>query len=345
MIKERNISLDVARIFGALAVIMIHTSGVFLVGYGEASTEFAVGNIFDSISRFGVPLFVMISGALMLDENKEISLHKLFDRNIKNIVLLLILWSAFYDIVYNIVFALWKEKELNVKNIIYSFIMGQTHMWYLYMLVGLYLITPFLRSFVRKENRKMVMLFIVISLLSQFTRPTLEKLTLIWEEFGYLSEFIDKFSLQFFCGYTAYYLMGWYIVHIGFEKKRRYCIYLVGIISICVTILYVQITKNYNAAYSNVSILIFMYSIAIFLVLNNITIKNEEHNVILLLSNLSFGVYMFHPFVKKIVGNAMINCRIPLLTLGVFFVEICVISFGGCYIISKVPIIKKCIRM
>jgi len=90
--KERNSALDITRIIAVLAVIMIHVSSKFVVSYDISSVEFLCGNIFDSISRIGVPLFVMISGALMLDEERNVNIKQ----NIKSVVCLLLFWSIVY---------------------------------------------------------------------------------------------------------------------------------------------------------------------------------------------------------------------------------------------------------
>mgnify|MGYP002518752370 CR=1 FL=1 len=68
--KSRNLSLDCVRIVAVLAIVMIHLSASYL-NYGVSSPMFLWGNIFDGLSRVGVPLFVMVSGALMLDEKKR----------------------------------------------------------------------------------------------------------------------------------------------------------------------------------------------------------------------------------------------------------------------------------
>lgn len=70
--RERNSRLDIIRIVAVLAVIMIYTSANFVTSFDVFSTEFIGGNIFDSLLRIGVPLFVTISGSLMLDENRNI---------------------------------------------------------------------------------------------------------------------------------------------------------------------------------------------------------------------------------------------------------------------------------
>ena len=77
--NNRIISYDVMRIFAAVAVVMIHSVAEFIKDCPVMSIDYAVMNIIDSITRFSVPLFVMISGALILDEEKEFSMKKCQD--------------------------------------------------------------------------------------------------------------------------------------------------------------------------------------------------------------------------------------------------------------------------
>jgi surface polysaccharide O-acyltransferase-like enzyme len=213
--NERNINLDIVRILAVLAVVMIHTSMDFVTSYDITSTEFLWGNFFDSTSRIGVPLFLMVSGALMLDEKRKISMKKIITKNVKELIILLVFWSLFYDMLYQIVIPLQAGDALNVKSFVKKVFYGHYHMWYLYMIIGLYLITPYLRCFVSYEKRNMVLCFIGISLLIQFTSPIIDGLSLIWSPFTYISTFIDNFQIKLFSGYAAYYLAGWYIVHVG----------------------------------------------------------------------------------------------------------------------------------
>ena len=80
---QRHLGLDLVRIVAILAVVMIHASASFLVSYPAGSFEFSVGNLGDGISRLGVPLFVMLSGALMLDEQRNLTLKRIFTKNVK----------------------------------------------------------------------------------------------------------------------------------------------------------------------------------------------------------------------------------------------------------------------
>lgn len=94
--ETRNISLDAARVVAVAAVLLTHVSTQFVMYYDVETAQFVWGNIFDSLSRLAVPLFVMISGALLLDEEKPFEIKTLLLKRVSNIFLLLISWSAVY---------------------------------------------------------------------------------------------------------------------------------------------------------------------------------------------------------------------------------------------------------
>ncbi len=285
--NNRVLSLDITRIAAVLAVVMIHASACFITE-SKTAYEFAVGNIFDTISRIGVPLFIMISGALMLDEHKHSSVNLLLKKNIKNLVFLLVFWSAVYDLIYHVFLPLINHKAINLKEIMIAFTHGHIHMWYLYMIIGLYLITPFLRCFVCIQNKKLVLLFIAISLLAQFTLPIIQGLSLIRESFILLAQFLNKFSLNFFGGYTTYYLAGWYVVHIGFNRRwEKIGIYIASILSI----------------------------------------------------------YIFHPIIRTIFEYAIPYRKLPFIYILTKFFTIYILSLIYCNLVSKLPILRKTIRM
>lgn len=345
MNRERNIALDITRIIAVLAVVMIHTSAKFVNSYNTTTPEFLWGNIFTSISRIGVPLFVMISGALMLDENRNVSIRSLLLKNIKNIVSLLIFWSVLYSCIYNIVFPLLKGDALDFKSIVYSMVMGHYHMWYLYMIIGLYLITPFLRKFVNKRNKNLIWLFFIVSILTQFSKPVLNGLSLMWGYAYYLIEFIEAFRLDFFGGFITYYIIGWYLTNIEINKKWRF--YCIGLFSLLINILYVQITKDCYNGYSNMNPLILLYSVAVFIALNcgkRWTPNSRLKNLIEILSKLSFGVYMVHLLFQTVFCTIFKYTKLPLLYILICYAVVIVLSFVSCFVASKIPLVKKLIR-
>ncbi len=221
-LKKRNSALDIVRVVAISLVIMIHTSAPFVVDYDIGSFEFIWGNIFDTISHIGVPLFLMTSGALLLNEEYSFDIKGLFTKRIPQIIFLLIFWSVLYAVIYKLVIPFINNEVIDIKKFIETLIMGYYHLWYLYMLVGIYLALPFLRAFVCKKNKNLILLYIAIALVFRFSIPVLSA---VKESFlgsaHSLIVFLNQFKMDFFFGYIAYYLAGWYIVNVGIPQKIK----------------------------------------------------------------------------------------------------------------------------
>lgn len=135
---NRIISLDALRVFSIFMMMLLHTTALNWTLLSVNSVEWQVLNIYDSIARFCVPVFLMISGVFFLDNDRNYTLEKLFSKNILRIVTAFIFWSTLYTIL-NIM----SSETLSIKEIITEFINGHYHMWFLFTLVGLYLVVLF----------------------------------------------------------------------------------------------------------------------------------------------------------------------------------------------------------
>lgn len=343
--RIRNSGLDSVRVVAIAAVIMIHVSAGFVTGLESGSQGFFWGNIFDSLSRIGVPLFVMVSGALMLDENKEIPLRKLFFERIPKIIFLLGVWSLVYTLLYRVALPLYKGEPLSIKSIVGGFVFGHYHLWYLYMQIGLYMALPFLRCIVCKKNKNIVLLYIILSLFSKFSIPVINMIAQWQENAIYLVKLINKFKLGFFNEFISYYLIGWYIVHIGVAAKyRRVIAYLVSLLSVVVIIVYVYFSKDYSNAYKNSNILVFLYASGVFLLLNNITINSKAKKPMQMFSEYSFGMYVIHLIVLSAVRIIIPKMALTSYILTVFLTTF-FLSFLAAYVLSKIPVLKYSVKM
>ncbi len=340
--NTRNLSIDLLRVIAICMVVMIHSSAAFIEGKINPS-DFLIGNIFNSLSRPAVPLFLMISGALLLREDKNKTFRDML-RSARNMLILIVIWAVIYASIQHIAFPLIQGNDISVSSFMFAIIKGHYHMWYLYMLIGIYLSIPILRAFVKKENKHIVLWYILIFALTTAIKPIVSAFSYFNENVLIINTIIDQFRLDYFAGYTAYVLAGWYIAHCGIEKRNvRKLIYLLGIFSACATILFTQFTGDYYHLHTETGLFVFLYSISIFLfvVRRNITSRNKW---MILISGLSFGIYIVHVIFNSIIGDMLIKIQNPLLHIPLRFIFLFGCSFVVCYFLSKIPLLKKMIR-
>ena len=162
--QERESNYDLLRIASTIAVVLIHISSDFL----SASFEYNIGNygfvfsgnliaafVLDTLPRFAVPCFVMLSGAFILDNKNNKDFKKFYRKSLKNIGVPAIIFSLLYT-VYNLLKKIMNGKMSELWQPFFNLLCGRPfyHMWYLYMLLGLYLITPVI--LIIEENCKSV---------------------------------------------------------------------------------------------------------------------------------------------------------------------------------------------
>lgn len=224
----RVVYFDYLRILATLAVVIIHCSGK---GTSEITPfESNILSTYYSLAQWAVPAFIMISGALFL--GKDISLGRLFKKNILRIATAFLFWSVLY--------ACWRlfvtHEKHGVREFVISIIKGHYHMWFLFVIVGLYLIVPFLNKIV--ENQRLAVYFVVLAFLFSFLFP--QAIELLGVKFvgpaQILGEFISKFRLEFVLGYSGYFVLGYLISKIELSKRAEIVIYLLGILGAVITI-------------------------------------------------------------------------------------------------------------
>lgn len=143
--------LDMLRTISIFSVIVIHVTATGL--YGETgSTGWKTLVVYSTITRFSVPVFFMISGALFLSAPKSLSIKQLYFRNIAKIIVLLLFWEIIYQF-YHTDFVL---NSANLKTAFSNILNGNTqmHFWFLYVIVGIYFLLPIIKIFVSNADRK-----------------------------------------------------------------------------------------------------------------------------------------------------------------------------------------------
>ena len=98
----RLLYADVLRIFAAIAVIILHTSSFDWYSTPVSSYEWKIFNVYDSATRWCVPVFLMLSGMLFLNVEKPMPTSRIYLKYIPRILSALVFWGVFYGI-YNLI--------------------------------------------------------------------------------------------------------------------------------------------------------------------------------------------------------------------------------------------------
>ncbi|MCL2287614.1 MAG: acyltransferase family protein [Candidatus Bathyarchaeota archaeon] len=157
-----KISVDLIRVVAICAVILCHAA-VYAVNspnYNPTILQWFTVHIYLSIGHLGVPLFIMLTGALLLvPSKKQEDLGDFFKKRFSRIGLPFLFWGVAYFI--------WNfcvEKYPITGTFIINGILSGPYIifWYLYMLFGLYLLTPMLRVMVSHFTEKLFKYFMII---------------------------------------------------------------------------------------------------------------------------------------------------------------------------------------
>ncbi|MGN0902341.1 MAG: acyltransferase family protein, partial [Succinivibrio sp.] len=185
------------------------------------------------------------------------------------------------------------------------------HLWYMYMILGLYLVIPVLRFLVKKENEIYVKWMIVACLLYHFTANSLNILT-VGKELS-LTAFLAKFHLESATGFTGYLLLGWYLSVYRLEGIKLLGLVILGALALVMGILAVQfLIDDYpmirDFVYQEPSLPALIYGCAIFSAvvwLFKDKTYTTEHKILRICADFTFGMFIIHVFYIEILFKVL----------------------------------------
>ncbi|MCE2617554.1 MAG: acyltransferase [Phocaeicola sp.] len=339
---SRVVWLDVVRFFAMFLLICCHSADPFnFYGGNDTSNINQInfwGQIYGSFFRPCVPLFAMLTGALLLPVKDEASFF--YKKRITRVLWPFLIWSFIYCITPYIfglfgldgntliqyypsadVFKLTLgDAAIRISNIPFNFSSFDIHMWYIYLLIGLYLYIPIFSAWVEKASQKAKLYFLlawgVTLFLPYYYNYVNEYLwgTCSWNAYG---------MLYYFAGFNGYLLLGHYIRHyINWSLQKTL---IIGIPMFIVGYLITYFGFSYMANldghtedqlelfFTFNSINVVLETIPIFLIAKKITIKSKK--IINLLANLTlcgFGIYMIHELIVGPIITLMRALNIPI---------------------------------
>jgi len=317
--RERQYWIDALRILASYMVVLVHSSSYAIFEVPIFTLKWYGLMFWDAMNRTCVPLFIMISGILFLNPDKEISVSKMYKKYISRIVKTLIFWNVFYaTIVKYRVNAFNTQYEWTVDVIPDFFsdvVYGKFHMWYLYMCIGLYMITPLVRPIIK--DKAALNYFVIFSIVIVQAIPFLLNITKQFTSDGtklltntLFSDLLAKLMCYFVSGYTCHYVLGYYLSKVEIKNKfLLLLIYIAGIllllftyvIKVILSVLHQEEITNYgdynalNVSLTAIVIFIFFKHTGSKIINRLVRIKAFKF-MLLKISQLSFGIYLIHVF-------------------------------------------------
>ena len=340
--SARNQAYDLMRIVAALSVIVMHVTVNNMYSSPMESAKWVGSMALNSVSHFGVPVFVMISGALFLAPNREPDIKRIWLHNILRMSIVLIVWSVFYGVTD------YLEYRAEPVFIVREIIDGRQHLWFIPMLLGLYMIQPILLRWLKSASVKEVRYFLLMFLC----------LGVVWEslrsyEISGVIEHLDKFrEVELFCSYAGYFVAGYYIAHIGLSQKTRIVLYALGFISFLtlpVVSVYVSRYRQIPAtAFSDsFSVFVCMFSAALFIAVSEYSRKKKISGISAgIISELgldTLGVYLCHIALMERIPILRDWCDMLPSVIGMLIYSIILFGIGSIIsaVLRRIPVIGR----
>lgn len=347
--KERIQKFDIARTFAILCVVLCHSTEIAYPDerlFPISDSSLLVKRLLFTIGRLGVPIFLFLTGALIL--KKQIEEDEDVIQFYKKNLLPLFLTTEIWIVLYNVFFAVMNQEfklQNFFKEIIFLKQSAISSMWYMPMILGVYLALPFVAKIVKTFSVKIMKIPMIIVFVSSILLPSINALL-------YALRLKVSYStilyFNFLGGaYGLYILLGYYISNGLLKKYSKISLTTIAIGTFWGTNMFLYMAdqgqKYYNLWYDFV--LLFICTICIFELF--VRIKNKTNKSIFVeitkyISKISLGIFFLHEIFLKIfvkyTSQLELNDFFESLIL---FVLATICSVVVIKITSKIKIIKE----
>ena len=334
-IAKRHYGFDILRVLACYMVMQIHTGEFYYIGDGGTvinSTDAHIVGWYNSFLRTCVPLFVMLSGYFLFPITDS---RAFFKKRMSRVAIPFVLWCVIYAFYYYFKGqATIQDTLINVAKIGVNYGVDVGHLWFVYMLLGIYLFAPLISNWVQTCSRRNMEFYLLLWVIA-FSLPYIHLVfPAVWGE----CYWNKTPMLYYFSGFLGYIILANYIKRFCLEARtwNYYVGALLIIIGYAITawcFLHLLPIEKYTSAaelsWSFETINVAMMTAGIFLILKNVTIKNPNSLAVKVLTDISaksYGVYLAHIIVLNAI-YAWLNphfdsaaIKLPLIALTTFVI-------------------------
>ncbi|MDR0899912.1 MAG: acyltransferase [Lactobacillaceae bacterium] len=344
--------LDYLAIAATIVVVFYHAMRDAMASSGNPRQQLFIG-IFQSLLQYGVPLFFMASGAKLLNPKNSNDLKAFLKKRVLRIGVPFLTWNFITYVGVSLFLpSYYGNSGVNGRGMFTGMSFGvidffnrlltnrvMSVYWYIYVLIGLYLLVPILSSFFTRENMKLIQYTFAISLIFVSVLP------LIYQLIGVTNPFPVELGI-----YSQYFILGWLLDRLEFKRTTKIVLVVSGIIVLVWSVFY-----NYGIEHSTgifpsdgpfiqlnflPSVIVSSMLFILLRQLNNIETSQKFDIAAQTGAILTFGVYLSHRLVMGVIGKILPSTEL-FVTMALIPSVTILLSFAMIYIVSKTPFIKK----
>ena len=344
---KRHYGLDLLRVIACYMVIQVHSGEFYYIGnIGQTLNTLDAHWVgcYNSICRSCVPLFVMLTGYFLFPVN---DLGIFLKKRMGRVAIPFIIWCVLYAVYfYATSQGTLKAELLNIPKIAVNFGTDIGHLWFVYMLLGVYLFAPIISPWVQTANRKSIEYYLLLWAISL----CLPYIHLIFPEIWGEAFWNHTPTLYYFSGFMGYAILAAYFKR--FHAEARPWNYTVGALLIitgyaitaAVFLLRLSTEKfvwTLELSWGFETINVAMIATGLFLMIKNINISKPDSRGWLLLFDVSaksYGIYLAHIMVLNAVHSwlnphfSSAAIKVPLIALLTF-----ILTYIAIKILSYLP--------
>lgn len=333
--------IELLRAVATIAVFFLHINMTLVANYSIDEIgvwSYAIFNDCYIMVKWAVPCFIMISGALLLNPSRNVTYEKI-KKYIIRMALVLLTFGVFYAFT-ELFFETRRISITIVLKSVLNMLQGQSwsHMWYVYMLIGLYLITMPLRYVMDKVTEKELEGMVIGLALGLFIVPSINTVfSLKLENYMLISEYI-----------------GWYVIGYYLSVTKKNWVKLAIPIAIVSVILMIglenislfQRNESFLLNHQTKNVLTLGLGMSVFVLVKSIVrvVDYKEGAFCRIICENSFAIYLIHPFWINLIYKVFkitplsfpIYIGIPVLFLVVF-----IMSLISGAVVRNIPLIRK----